>query len=288
MIKLIACDLDGTLLDDRQHAVAESMDMIRAAMERGIEFLICTGRDYNMIFDILQDNQLSCDAVLNNGGQYRSADGRVNWYEPMPDEAAIRAIHILEDYGFHISMHTTAGKYTLLDLEEYYRQHLVLMEQVQHVRLEDYQDVPFFTREGYLRDCHSVGSVEELLSMGHRILKVDVRNADAKKAAEGLQKLQREGDLLVTSSYAQNMEINSRNCDKAYMLERVLADKGIKKEEAAVFGDSQNDYQMLKSFPNSFAMENAEDTIKAAAAHVTGTNLEGGVAEGIRMLLEKC
>ena len=60
---------------------------LKQYMNQGIEFMIATGRDYNMVVDLLNDYQLDCDLILNNGTQYCNYNQSINQIYPMDNQS---------------------------------------------------------------------------------------------------------------------------------------------------------------------------------------------------------
>ena len=77
MIKLIASDMDGTLLNTN-HTISEgNIEAIRKAQELGVKFAIITGRSYDGVKPIADEFNLDCEYILMNGAEYRDKDGNI-------------------------------------------------------------------------------------------------------------------------------------------------------------------------------------------------------------------
>ena len=77
MIKLIASDMDGTLLNNRQAISKENVEAIKKAQNKGIKFLIATGRNYDEVQFLLSENDIICNCILMNGSEYRDNNGKI-------------------------------------------------------------------------------------------------------------------------------------------------------------------------------------------------------------------
>ena len=97
MIKCIVCDLDGTLIKHDDTIEEKTARLLKECIHQGIEFIIATGRDINMVIDFLNQYQIDCDLILNNGTQYRDRKGTFNEIYPMDKESFIKIAHILND-----------------------------------------------------------------------------------------------------------------------------------------------------------------------------------------------
>lgn len=89
------------------------------------------------------------------------------------------------------------------------------------------------------------------------------------------------GDLAVTSSGQNNIEVNHKNAQKGIAVAHVAHDRGIELDDVMAIGDNFNDVSMLQVAGVSFAMGNAEIEVKDYAKFVTDTNLESGVGKAI-------
>ena len=120
MIKLVVLDVDGTSIDRDNQFYDDDIKEIDFYKKKGIEFMFASGRDMNMMLDMIEKSHVDGDLIINNGTQYRNIEGTKNIAHPM-DEAAFRQIiPILQKYNYHISIHTTKGKYILTDFESYW------------------------------------------------------------------------------------------------------------------------------------------------------------------------
>ena len=89
------------------------------------------------------------------------------------------------------------------------------------------------------------------------------------------------GDLAVTSSGQNNIEVNHKNAQKGIAVAHVAHERGIPLEDVMTIGDNFNDVSMLQTAGVSFAMGNAEIEVKEYAKYITDTNLEAGVGKAI-------
>ena len=88
-------------------------------------------------------------------------------------------------------------------------------------------------------------------------------------------------ETAVTSSVPFNIEINSREADKGRALAALCAVLGIDRKDTMAFGDGSNDITMLRAAGLGIAMANADEDVKRAAAYITGSNNDAGVAAAI-------
>ena len=123
MIKCIVCDLDGTLIKKDDTIEEKTHRLLKEYIDQGVEFVIATGRDINMVIDFMDKYDLDCDLVLNNGAQYCNRQMTFNELYPMNNEAFIKIATILNDYGYLLAIHTNQGKYSLHSQEDFWDYH---------------------------------------------------------------------------------------------------------------------------------------------------------------------
>lgn len=286
MIKLIVSDVDGTIIDKFNQFNDEEIKKIHEKIDQGVEFMYASGRDFNMMSKVFEKSDIYGEMIINNGTQFRNYEGTINECHPMKEEAFRKMIEILQKYNYHISIHTTKGKYILVDYDTYWNWHVELLKADRKVNsIDDLPDATFFRREGYLNDCTSVKSLDEMYLQGALPLKVDARHLNSKEAQGVYERLSVIPHLNISSSYEDNIEITCDDLDKGIMLKKVLQQKGISLDEVATFGDGLNDVCMLEDFPYSFAPSNACTLAKEKAAFcLTKSGGNGAIQEGIEIL----
>lgn len=280
MIKLIASDMDGTLLFD-QKISKENLEAIQAAQEKGIKFAIATGRAYEDVKPFLDQYGLTCECVVLNGGEYRDITGRIVEGIYIDKGLVTEIISILSECNLAVEIYTNDGYYTTNTKEE------ILDSMIKRAKIfrpnitdpdEIYRNAlqhPHFVKMKYITN------IDEFLRSNVEIGKF-ISFADSAAELEGpREKINTLGSVVVSSSFATNIEINDSNATKGRILAKAAARMGIQKDEVVILGDGLNDYSMFVEFPNSFAMENAIPEIKAVAKYITASNMEHGVAKAI-------
>lgn len=285
MIKCIVCDLDGTLIRRDDTIEEKTFLKLKDCIDRGIDFIIATGRDFNMVIDLLQYYDLHCDLILNNGTQFMNKERTVNNVYPMDNDAFAKIANILNYYGYLLAIHTDNGMYSLVDVDDFWECHIkLLLKYTQYASKEELPVKTFTTKERYLRNFHYVKTPQEIVESGIHVLKIDARHLDI-YSIQGVKDRLNIEHLEYSSSFEDNIEITTDQYNKGIMLEKVIKDKGYAYDEVAVFGDGLNDISMLEKFPYSFAPANANAKVKKASAYqLSLTDETGAVREGIEIL----
>lgn len=287
MIKLIALDVDGTVLQSNQTISSITCERLHECERKGIEWMLVTGRNYDIVKPILDDHNLKCDLILNSGHEFVNKEGIQERYIAMKEAILKQVLMILLEYDYHMSIHTNQGKYIFGSKEEYFQDHIEIAKEKRKSDLKGLENCALYNKEKFLYNTHEIHSIDELLASGAKVLKIDARNFDVEKVRKSLPLIKKLDNIIIHSSYESFIEISDTSSNKATMLLDVIAQKGITKEEVCVFGDSMNDLELFEEFENSFAMENAKSEIKKHAKWLTDNHDHDGVAKGIERILNE-
>ena len=273
--RLIAFDLDGTLLDTDKNLPEENREALEEAAAAGIALVPATGRIYRGIPEGLKSLPFIRYYILSNGAAvYDAAEDRLLYRGDVPLELALRCYDYLD---------------TLPVLYDCYQNERGWMSRSM---LE--AAPPYFVKEPHILE----------LLYGLRV-PVDDLKETLRQRGEPLQKMQcfflpedealrqrqmeeiprRFPELVATTSVSNNVEINSVNAGKGKALSALCRALGFSAAEAVAFGDGSNDREMLLAAGLGVAMGNAMESVKAAADEVTASNDDCGVAKTIRRLL---
>ena len=266
MIRMIALDVDGTLLTSRGELTKETVRAIRAAREKGVKVVLSTGRSVPEA--VWLTGQAGCDdrAVCLGGAAIADmADGRHLRRWDIPNGLAASVLEVLR--GQPLACMVFAGEVNLLDTysARFYR-----------------ETYPF---PAYL---DTVVETEDILSWlkanGQPLTKIHAEGAP-ELFPPLLEKLRKLPGLTLTSSGRDNFEVLAAQVDKGRALRLLGEEWGISPEETAAVGDSDNDLAMLQSVGCPVAMGNAPDRVKAVCSLITDSNDEDGAARAIDRLV---
>lgn len=284
MIKVIASDMDGTLVNNNHEIDEETAKAIKKAEEKGIIFVISTGREYENVKYLLDKQNIKCQCILSNGAEYRDEMGNILDVININEKSSRKILKILKENNISARMFTNKGIYTTATKEE------ALLEVTfrtlafdPHLTKEEAKKIAekekFFTCLKYIDDF------EKFFEEGIEIRKFVAFHEDI-KLIEKLKKIIGEIEgLAVSSSFNDNIEITDINAQKGIILEKVITKMGIDKKDVMILGDSFNDYSMFEIFEESVAMKNAIPEVKKIAKYITDTNDNQGVAKAIYNVL---
>ena len=286
MIKLIAADMDGTLIGNNHKISKENIEAIKIAREKGIEFAIATGRSYEDVKPFLDEYGLKCECVVLNGGEYRDIAGKIVVGIYIDKSIAAKILNIMSKYDLAVEIYTDNGYYTTNTKEETLKG-MINRAKTFHPDVTDPDEIyrnainhPHFNKMNYITNLDeflkSDLNIGKFVSFAESIDEINVLKKELNKL----------DGLAISSSFVTNIEINDVNATKGLILAKVAEKMGIRKEEVAILGDGSNDYSMFVEFPNSFAMENAIPEIKEVAKYITASNSDHGVAKAIYRILD--
>lgn len=286
MIKVIASDMDGTLLG-RDHKVApETLASIHRAQKQGIRFVIATGRNFRSAMEELGELELECDYLVGSGAEVRNPQKEVVLCTPISLELCEELYKQLIRFPVSLIFCTDDFDYRIGSEEEIEES---IIEQIHLFHLE----MPIEKikeSELYPRICETTKRItdfEELKTAGVPIYKVFIFTEDIALLKEIQTVLEKNKKIAVASSFITNLEITDVRAQKGPVLKQYIESLGYTMDEVMVLGDSMNDYSMLSmDFGATVAMENAAVEIKAVSKYVTKSNDAFGVAYAIEELLK--
>ena len=269
MIKLIASDMDGTLINSSHQISSGNLSAIRRAQESGIEFAIATGRDYSMVKPFLDKYELKCEAIVMNGAEYRDCNGEV-----------IESIGIEKSKVKAVIEGIFTTKYSKEDFDN-------AVNRIKEFNKEMTKDniIKLLTEIREKMIEFHIEDIDKMISSEIVFYKIITSNKDKYIIRNLKKKINEIGGLAVASTSEYDIEVNDIQAQKGLILAKVAEMKGIEKDEVMVLGDSFNDYSMFTEFKNSYAMKNAIDEIKKIATYVTETNNNDGVGKAIEKVL---
>lgn len=279
-MKLIAIDLDGTLLSHKMEITEESLGAIREARNQGNMVMICSGRAPEDIQQILKKYDLSIPLAGSNGSVVQ-AQGRVLQSVSMNREDIIETAEKLDEERFPYRIYTNNGIYIPADWSE--RVELAMkQEQIKVEGLSDeiYKKITEQPQKSSL--INFFDHYSELFDReGLTIQKFFVLTLNANSKTALASYLEGISTIGITSSSPLNIEVMDQHGNKGNALKKVAAHYNIPLHDTVAIGDNFNDIPMLEVAGLSVAMGNAEPEVKEVCDVVTHSNGENGVAYAI-------
>ncbi|KIL09593.1 haloacid dehalogenase [Clostridium botulinum] len=284
MIKLIASDMDGTLLNNNHDIDVETVEAIRKAEEAGIIFTISTGREYDSVKGILDKHNIRCQCILSNGAEYRDEEGNILEVININEEYAKQIIKILDENKLPARIFTDKGVFTTSTREEAL-QEVVFRTLTFNPNLTEDEAKKMAEKEGFFTSLKYIDDVEKFFEDGIEVRKFVAFHKDVELIDKIKKTVGKLEGLAISSSFDDNIEITDLNAQKGIILEQVAKKMAIDIKEVMILGDSFNDYSMFEIFEESVAMKNAIPEVKEIAKYITDSNGNLGVAKAIYNVL---
>lgn len=269
-IKLIALDLDGTLLNSQKALSERSYKALAAAAEKGIAIVPATGRFYSGMPKVVLELPFLRYAVTVNGARvYDAREDKVLRRAEMPFGLALDIMGYLEERDVAYDCYQdewgwmTAATLARAEVFAPDRHYLDLITRLR---------TPVPDLRGYIRE------------QGKGVQKVQAYFREDQIALRG-ELLETLGDRFpgtsVTSAVRRNIEINAADANKGAAVLALAEHLGLRREQTMAFGDGLNDLSMLKMAGTGIAMANAGSEVLAAVPERTASCDEDGVALAI-------
>jgi len=264
--RIVALDLDGTALDAGSSVRPRTCAAIAAAMERGVEVVLVTGRHHVAVLPYHAQLGLRTPAICCNGTYvYDFADRRVLSGDPIGKDDARRMLAVSRRHAVHAWIYTDAC--------------MTYESANAHVRrLCAWADaLPPAVRP----DLRQVDSFERVIEEAGRVWKFLVSHDDPAVLDAWRSDAADSDAFSIEYSWTRRLDVVRAGNTKGQRLLEWAATRGIDPREIIAFGDNHNDITMIRSAGLGVAMGNGEDDVKAVAARVIGDNSSDAIAETI-------
>ena len=263
MIKIIFCDMDGTLLTS-ENKLPEGFDETIAELKRrNVIFAPASGRQFFSLirsFDKYRDDFL----FLAENGTFVIYHGKEVFSSPIGSDTARKVLAASEGFGDILRVY--CGKKDAYILRT--------------------QDTPEYQAELFKYYTHAifVDSFDTVDDVALKVALYDKTGHSKENIYGKLEPFYNSLQVVLSSDYW--VDVMSPSINKGVAVKNVQRVMNIKPEECAAFGDYLNDYEMIQAVGYGFAMANAHPDLKAVANFETTSNDQAGVIAGIRRLID--
>lgn len=256
MIKLIVSDLDGTLVNDKKEFSPDFCSILKELKKKNIKFTIASGRSQYTLEKVFSPLDKDIYYISDNGG-YISGDNIEEVILPLSHKEAQETVkECLKIEKAQVIMCTKDKAYFVRTDEQYLD--IISYYYINYEKIEDYTQID------------------------EQILKVAVFDPlGSSKNSYPKLKDKLDKNLIGVVSSVEWLDVMNKNLNKGLALKNLQKHLGITKEETMVFGDFNNDIEMLKEAKFSFAMKNSTDKVKEVANYIAPDNNSFGVAKTI-------
>lgn len=260
--KLIAIDMDGTLLNSKNEVSERTRRAILKAGEKGTHVILATGRLLTSAIQHSNRINLRRPIISSNGAVVVDENKKII-YEKSIQREAIEAISYLADkenlyYHFYTRDSFYSNQY-VEDIIEFYNPKGVKKENM--VKFNLYKDI------------------KEIIDNNIDIYKFIFIDNDTKKLYKLREELKNIKNVNVSSSWSNNIEVMEEEVSKGNSLKYLCERLNVKRENVIAIGDNENDMSMINFAGLGVSMGNGNKKIKTIADIITSTNDEDGVAK---------
>lgn len=275
-MKLIAIDLDGTLLSRSGGITEPNQSAVRRRQESGDLVTICSGRSIHDIEEILKQNQLACPILSGNGAIAFYENERI-YYHAMSTQVVEELWDIANRHGAYVEFYTNTGVKVLRSGTD------LLKRELDDVLPHDQS----FTREWAEREIEIqneqygltyMESMEDIDFVKDEVYKVFVYSFDRQKLHTLRKIYEPRNDILITTAGWTKIEIGHPNASKGAALEQLAEHYNVSMTDVVAIGDNLNDISMFEVSETRIAMGNAVDALKDLSTHITKDVEDNGVA----------
>lgn len=263
-MEIVFTDVDGTFVGDDHHALPQSAPAVQRVASR-VPFCLVSARSPEGLYHLQRDLGFQGPLACFSGAYVLDHEGAVLYSATMPTDLALQ----VKDYVTKAFPQVVVGTYGF-----------------DHWIVDD-EDEPRIRHEEKLVRAKARACTDLIATFGTRgVHKLLLMGEPSHIAAAQQELSERFAMLNVVRSSKTLCEVMSREASKSHAVEVVCAHYGTTPERAVAFGDGPNDIDMLQSVGTSYAMANAEDSVKAVATRVLPwTNQQCGVARKLDELL---
>lgn len=265
-IKLIAIDMDGTLLNSKNQLTDRTFNAINKAQEKGVKVVIATGRVLKSALHYSKELNLDSYVSACNGAIVVDEFSTPVLKKPIGKGDLEKVMELGHSLGIYFHFYNEDTFFTKTLVQEVIDYYTPTTEkfQSQAIGVEIYDNIS---------DIVSIGD----LSI-YKFLFID---NDKDKLKILREKLVDMDTIDISSSWNNNIEVMAKGASKGNSIEYLCNEFGINRSQVMAIGDNENDLSMIQYAGFGVAMENGEDVVKKAAKYITASNEEDGVAKVI-------
>jgi len=275
MIRLLAIDIDGTLLDTRGRLPPAHRDALVDATARGIQIALVTGRSFHFTAPIVDLLPIPLMLICNNGAVVKRKTGETEMRHLLSREAAR-----------HVLIETRRLEDSVAIVFDRPDERQIVFERM---------DWSQPNRRGYYEKnkayiAEAPGPLADVLTEDPIQVMFNGSVEPMRQLAAALRAMPVAGQFSVAvTEYEQRdfslVDVNGAGCSKGSTLARWVATRGLRADEVMAVGDNLNDVEMLDFAGIAVVMGNAAEALKSRGYLLAGTNDEGGLAAAINLHL---
>lgn len=275
-IRLLAVDIDGTLLNSQFHIAQPDIDALRRAHESGGEVILVTGRRHTFALPMAEQLGFDLWLISSNGAVTRSLQGESFHRDLLPARTCLDLCSAMREFRGNMVItfdKESKGALVLERMDE-------LTTSIQRWLEKNFQYIEFVVpiENALVSDpiqamfCGTIARMREALD--------ELESSGLMRDATVLRTEYPLRDLTI-------VDVLNRDCSKGHAVSRWAAHRGIPREQVMAIGDNYNDIEMLAFAGMPFIMGNASEELKSRGWPVTLSNDQCGVAAAIERVLDR-
>ena len=265
MYKLVAIDLDGTLVTDEKELTKKTIEVIKEISKQGVKVMISSGRAFYRLekfidaLDLRKENQ--CTICFNGGIIVENTTKELLYSQNLDAKEVEELIQLGKALRLPIMIYARDTHYVEA-IPEVVRKNTKNLKGM-NLKVVNFNQLNFNKPQNYIYKVCFIDKPEKIIEKREQISK------------EMFEKYE------ITSSVPEYLEIVKKGIKKSEAIKVVMEKYNIKRDEVMAIGDGENDIEMLDFAGLGIAMENASDFVKEFANDVTTSNNHDGVANAI-------
>lgn len=285
MYKLIAVDLDGTMLNSYGIVTENTKNVIKNVINKGTDVIIASGRPIDSIKTIAKEIGSENYFIAGNGALvYDIKNDEVVYEKYMPKEKVLEIIKICEENSITYNVYTdetilaTSLKYNVL----YYHKENLKKEEDKKTNISIVKDMYDYVKNMNNAKFLKITICDDMKSVFNSILKKinKVKDVEVLDVSHMSRKTITQGTEEIPIEYYYT-EITYKDVDKWNAIEFLAEKINIKREEIIAIGDNINDKKMIEESGLGIAMKGSTPYVTEVAKYITDTNNDEGVAKAI-------
>lgn len=288
MYKLVAIDLDGTMLNSYGIVTQNTKEVIKKVQEKGIEVIIASGRPIDSIKTIAKEIESENYFISGNGAiLYDIKKDEIIYENILKKAKTLDIIKICEENSIYYNIYTEKeilAKSLNYNVLYYYKENLD-KEEKNKTHIKIVEDLYKYLEERNEKII-KITICDNNKSIFNSILKKlkTIDDIEVLEVSHMSRKIIRQGTEEVPIEYFYT-EISAKNVDKWYAIQMLAEKLNIKKEEIVAIGDNVNDEKMIKEAGLGIAMGQSSPKITKISNYITNNNNEEGVANALKHII---
>ena len=285
MYKLVAVDLDGTLLNQYGEVTENSKRVIKNVTRKGTQVVIASGRSIDSIKNISKEIGASKYIIAGNGAVvYDTKEEKILFENYIPFDKALNIIKICEENSIFYNVYTnktivtSSLRYNVL----YYYKENLKKEDNKKTNITIVDSIPEYIKNMQDEKIMKIFICDSTESVFNSIMKKfnEIPNVETLDVSHMSRKVIKKGTTEIPIEYYYT-EISMKNVDKWNAIEFLINKLEINKEEVIAIGDNMNDKKMIEEAGFGITMEGSTPTVTEVADYITSDNNNEGVARAL-------